>query len=117
MKYLTVLNVNNRKGSFLMKQINGGFKMTKTYDEEIQSTEEEITQLQNRMKQLLQQSKIEERKARTRRLIERGAILESLINGSVNMTNEQIKIILATVLQSNAATEIIKNLQGFSGEG
>ncbi|MCI8667773.1 MAG: hypothetical protein HFG82_14100 [Dorea sp.] len=45
--------------------------------EKIAKAEEEIKQLQNKRRKLLNQQKSEERKARTRRLIKRGAILES----------------------------------------
>ena len=47
--------------------------------EKIAKAEEEIRQLQNKRRKLLNQQKSEERKARTHRLIERGAILESLL--------------------------------------
>ena len=48
------------------------------YTEEIESVQEKIRQLKNRQKVLLKKQSDVERKARTRRLIERGAILESL---------------------------------------
>ena len=48
-------------------------------EEKIAKAEEEIRQLQNRKRKLLNQKKDAERKARTHRLIERGAILESLL--------------------------------------
>ena len=47
--------------------------------EKIAKAEEEIRQLQNKKRKLINQQKNEERKARTHRLIERGAILESLL--------------------------------------
>lgn len=47
--------------------------------EKIAKAEEEIRQLRNKKRKLLNQQKAEERKARTRRLIERGAILESFL--------------------------------------
>lgn len=50
------------------------------------------------MKRLMQERKTAERKARTKRLIERGAILESLIDGAESMTNEEIKAVLQTAL-------------------
>ena len=48
-------------------------------NEQIAKAEEEIRQLQNKKKKLLNQKKNEERKIRTHRLVERGAILESLL--------------------------------------
>ena len=53
--------------------------MAKTKMERIAGIEAEIKQLQNLRKRLLQQQKEQERKVRARRLIERGAILESLL--------------------------------------
>jgi len=50
--------------------------MAKTKVERIAGIEAEIKQLENRRKRLLQQQKEQERKVRTRRLIERGAILK-----------------------------------------
>ena len=68
--------------------------MAKTKLEKIAGIEETMRQLENQRKQLLQQYKEQERKARTRRLIERGAILESLIDGAEGMTNEELKALL-----------------------
>lgn len=60
-------------------------------EEKIAKAEEEIRQLQNRKRKLLNQKKDAERKARTHRLIERGAILESLLEKPEQYSNEQIK--------------------------
>ncbi len=59
-------------------------------NEQIAKAEEEIRQLQNRKKKLLNQKKSEECKIRTHRLVERGAILESLLEQPEQYTNEQI---------------------------
>ena len=48
-----------------------------TLEQQIENAREEIRQRENKVKKLLQQQKDEDRKARTKRLIERGAILES----------------------------------------
>lgn len=53
--------------------------MSKTINEKIEETKLQITQYKNREKQLMQREKQEERKLRTRRLIERGAIIENLL--------------------------------------
>lgn len=63
-------------------------------DERIAKTEEEIRQLQNKKKKLLGEKKVAERKVRTRRLIERGAILESLLEQPEQYDNGQIKCLL-----------------------
>ena len=76
--------------------------MAKTTAEKIASKREQIQQLQNQEKQLIQKQKVEIRKARTKRLIERGAILESLIADADTYTNEQIKAILQKALAAKA---------------
>ncbi len=54
----------------------------------------EIKQLGNRQKILLNKKANAERKSRTHRLIERGAILESVFPETVYMTGEQVKAFL-----------------------
>ena len=54
----------------------------------------ENRQLENRQKILLNRKTDAERKARTHRLIERGAILESVFPEIVLMTGEQVKAFL-----------------------
>ena len=72
--------------------------MTKPITERIENLKTQITQLENQRKQLLQKQKADERKARTKRLIERGAILESLVPNVDGMTNEQVKELLQNLL-------------------
>jgi len=69
-----------------------------TIAEQIANAKEDIKQSGNRLKLLNQKQKEQERKNRTKRLIERGAILESLIDGAAELDNEQIKAILQTAL-------------------
>lgn len=57
----------------------------------------------------MQQQKEHDRKARTKRLIERGAILESLIGNAEALSNEEIKALLQTVLASAPASEKSRN--------
>lgn len=78
---------------------------------QIAKAEEEIRQLQNRRKKLLNRKKDEERKARTHRLIERGAILESLLEEPERYTNEQIKHVLETVLRTPQAQEFLRKIK------
>ena len=75
------------------------------YTEEIESVQEKIRQLKNRQKVLLRKKSDAERKARTRCLIERGAILESLFPDVVPMTNEQVKAFLEKMGCQNAGTK------------
>lgn len=67
--------------------------------EEKEKYEKKLVQLQNREKELRKMASIEERKKRNHRLIERGAILESFIEGASDKTNEEIKNILQKVFQ------------------
>ena len=84
--------------------------------EKIISIEEKITQLENRKKKLVQKQKTDERKARTKRLIERGAILESLIDGAAELTNDQITHILKCTVGSSFGNKIITQTKSQSSE-
>lgn len=85
---------------------------SKTITEKIAETQEKIAQYQNQMKRLLNQQKEQERKARTHRLIERGALLESMLDGAEGMTNEEVKALLQAVLPRTAADEMPKPVPG-----
>lgn len=85
-------------------------------DEQIAKAEEEIRQLQNRKKKLLNQKRSEERKIRTHRLVERGAILESLLKQPEQYTNEQIKSLLEIALKTSPAQEFLCQEQKSKGE-
>ena len=75
------------------------------YTDEIESVQEKIRQLKNRQKVLLKKQSDAERKARTRRLIERGAILESVFPEAVPMTNEQVKAFLSKMRRFDAGAK------------
>ena len=77
-------------------------------DEKIAKTEEEIRQLQNKKKKLLNEKKASERKVRTHRLIERGAILESLLEQPEQYDSGQIKCLLETALRTPQAQEFLR---------
>lgn len=62
--------------------------------EEKEKYEKKLSQLKNQEKKLKKMASLEERKKRSHRLIERGAILESFIEGASEKTNEEIKEIL-----------------------
>ncbi len=85
-------------------------------NEQIAKAEEEIRQLQNKKKKLLNQKKNEERKIRTHRLVERGAILESLLEQPEQYTNEQIKGLLEAVLRTPQVQEFLRRIQKPKGE-
>ena len=66
----------------------------KNIDEQIAKTQEQINQLTNKKKRLISEQKQAEQKKRTKRLIEQGAILESVIGNVEDFSNEQLQAIL-----------------------
>jgi len=78
--------------------------MPKTTTEKIQLKQEQIEQCENQLKKLLKQQKDKEQRERTRRLIQRGAIVESLIENPTSMTNEQFKAYIANALTARKPT-------------
>ena len=68
--------------------------MAKTKNEKITSIEEQIRQLENQRKKLLQSQREQERKDRTRRLCQRGGLLESMLPGTIPLSDEQFKSFL-----------------------
>jgi len=85
--------------------------MAKTRTEKIEGIQAQIQQLENERKKLLQQQKEQERKDKTKRQAERGAILESFISGADTLTNEQIKSFLQKTVQSEYARKILDGLK------
>lgn len=79
-------------------------------EDKIAKADEAIKQLQNKRKRLLSQKKDEERRIRTRRLIERGAILESCFVSPENYSNDDLKRILNVALRSPDAREILLSI-------
>lgn len=72
---------------------------------EQEKVQREIQQLENRQKILLNKKTDAERRARTRRLIEHGAILESVFPAAVTMTGEEVKAFLLSLFCLPGATE------------
>lgn len=62
--------------------------------------EKALVQAQHRLEELQARNRVKEKKARTRRLIERGAILEKALPASVKMENEELQRYLYRVFQS-----------------
>lgn len=75
--------------------------MAKTKLEKIAGIEEEIRQLENKRKQLIQAQKEQERKDRTNRLCKRMGLFEKLLPDSITLTEEQFK----TFLEQTVAAE------------
>ena len=90
--------------------------MPKTTAEKIDNIEIQMQQLANEKKRLMQQQKEADRKARTKRLIERGAILESMIPDADTFSNEQIKVFLEKTVANETARKILDGLSRQGGE-
>ncbi|MDI6619322.1 MAG: DUF3847 domain-containing protein [Clostridiales bacterium] len=76
-----------------------------TPKQEQEAIREKIRQFENRQKILLNRKADAERKNRTHRLIERGAILESVFPETAPMMGEQVKAFLQTLRRSTGGTE------------
>ena len=70
----------------------------------------EIRQLENRQKILQNRQRNEERKARTRRLIERGAILESIFPLATGLSGEEVKAFLVALSRLPGAAKLAAEL-------
>jgi ribosomal protein L16 Arg81 hydroxylase len=68
--------------------------MAKTTQEKIELKMAEKEQLENELKRLMQQHKAEERKARTNRLCKRHGLFESLLEGTIPLTEDNFKTFL-----------------------
>jgi len=87
----------------------------KTTAERIEAARIEKAQVDARIKKLLQEQKEADRKARTKRLIERGAIAESLIPGVETLTNEQFKAFLEKTVTSSYAARALAEIAATTG--
>ena len=83
----------------------------KNFDEQIAKAEEQIRQLNNKKKRLISEQKQAERKKRTKRLIERGAILESVIGNAEIFSNEQLQTLLIEIFSSESARAKIERFR------
>ena len=80
-------------------------------NDQIGKINEQIKQLQNKKKTLLAKESVEKRKKRTKRLIERGTILESVISSAEDFSNEQLQALLIEIFSSEFAKGKIKNFR------
>lgn len=83
----------------------------KNIDGELQCAQKELEQLTHRKDRLVSKLSNEERRKRTRRLIQRGAILESIIDGADGFTNEQIQKLLIEIFSTETAKAEVENLK------
>ena len=89
------------------KEITTQAKQKKDGREEVLK---EIRQLENRQKILENKQRNEERKARTRRLIERGAILEGVFPLSPDLSGEEVKAFLLALSRLPGAAKLAAEL-------
>jgi len=89
--------------------------MDKTQEE--QEIEKKISQYQNRQKILLNKKRTEEHRARTHRLIGRGALLEAVFPAVVEMEGEEVKAFLIALSRLPGAVELAEKTQNAKDEG
>ena len=78
--------------------------------EERQEVLKEIRQLENRKKILENKQRNEERRVRTRRLIERGASLEGIFTLASSLSGAEVKAFLIALSYLPGAAELTANL-------
>ena len=84
---------------------------------EEQTVEKKTGQLQNRQKILLNKKRSEEHRARTHRLIGRGALLEAVFSAIVSMEGEEVKAFLIALSRLPGARELAeKTLKNEGGK-
>ena len=84
--------------------------------QEEQQVEKKIGQLQNQQKILLNRKRSEERRERTHRLIERGAILEGVFPTVVDMEGEEVKAFLIALSRLPGSVEAMETAWKNEGE-
>ena len=84
--------------------------------QEEQQVEKKIGQLQNQQKILLNRKRSEEHRARTHRLIGRGAILEAVFPAAVNMEGKEVKAFLIALSHLPGARELAERTPKNEGE-
>ena len=78
--------------------------------EEREKVLKEIRQLENRKKILENKQRNEERRGRTRRLIERGAVLEGIVPLAPDLSGAEVKTFLIALSHLPGAAELTANL-------
>ena len=71
----------------------------------------QIRQLENRNKILLNREADAKRRARNHRLIEHGAVLESMIPITKDMSGEEVKVLLAKLISLPGAEQITRRTE------
>jgi hypothetical protein len=89
--------------------------MAKTKIEKIAGIEEQIAQLENQRKKLLQQQKEQERRERTTRLCKRAGLLESLLPETITLTDEQFKMFLDKAVANDYGRNMLAKIAAQGG--
>ena len=84
--------------------------MAKAKIEKIASIEEEIRQLENKKKRLIQEQKEQERKDRTNRLCKRMGFIEKLLPDTIPLTEEQFKTFVEQTIATDHSRRILDGL-------
>ena len=84
--------------------------MAKTKTEKITSIEEEIRQLENKRRQLVQEQKAQERRDRTKRLCRRMGLFYILVPDTIPPTEEQFKTFLEKTVAAEHSRRILDEL-------
>lgn len=84
--------------------------MAQSKMERIANIEQEIKQLKERQKRILQQYRSQERKDRTKRLCHRMGLFESLVPDSISLTDEQFKTFLEKTVAAEHSRRILDGL-------
>jgi len=71
------------------------------HEQGVQAYDKKASQLENQLDKSVTRYKNQERRIRTHRLIERGAIFENLTPNADSLTNEQVKILLLVALDTS----------------
>lgn len=88
--------------------MNDNLKELKEVRDKKENLEKQLRQLNNQLKKIENKDVVKERKARTKRLIERGAMLESLIPHAVDFNNEEIQEILIEVFNLSSVSSKVE---------
>ena len=84
--------------------------MSKTRTEKITGIEEQIQQLENKRKLLIQQEKTQERKDRTKRLCRRMGLFESMLPESITLSEELFKTFLEKTIATDQSRRLLDKL-------
>ena len=77
---------------------------------EKEKVQKELRQMENRQKVLLNKQRDAERRARTRRLIERGAIVEGVFSLAPDLSGEEVKGFLIALSHLPGAAKLVAKL-------